>query len=161
MSATYRLRVASPLAASPEAVWAHASTMAGVNEELAPLRMSAPPGARLDADVPLGTRLFRSTISVAGVLPFDVHDLTLVELTPGRGFHEASSSLTERRWIHRRTVAPAAGGCTVEDDLTFEPRLLGGLVRRIVGRVFARRHAALRRKFGALPGAPPIAVEWS
>jgi len=156
----YRIHLVSPLAARIEQVWEHASSIAGINEELAPLRMSAPPPGRLSEDMPLGVRLFRSRVTLGGLIPIDLHDLTLVAFTPGRGFHESSSSLLQRRWIHRRTLDPYRGGCALADDLSFEPRLVGGVAARIVARVFLRRHHALRRKFGEIPDSPPAAVDW-
>jgi hypothetical protein len=155
----YRIRLVSQLAAEAPAVWAHASSMDGVNAELAPIRMSAPPGARIDETVPLGTPLFVSTVSIRGVVPFDLHELTLVDVVPGRGFREVSRSLLQARWNHVRTIEPrAAGGCSLEDEVTFIPRVSGPIARRIVAWVFRRRHAWLRRRFG---GTGPLVIEQS
>lgn len=144
------LRFESHLAATPAELWAHASTMGGVNAELAPLRMSAPPGLRLGAETPLGRVLFRSVVSLGGLVPLDLHALRLVELREGEGFVEDSTSVLERRWRHERRIEPVPGGARVVDLLTFEPRLLGPVVARIVRRTFERRHAFLRQRFGAL-----------
>lgn len=134
-------------------VWAHASTIAGVNRELFPLaRMTAPPGARLDAStiVP-GRRAFRSWILAFGVVPVDYDDLTLVDLEEPRRFLERSAMLTQRLWEHERTVEPAGGGCLVRDRVRFEPRstLLGRLQLPVFRLVFANRHRQLARIFGA------------
>lgn len=78
----------SLLAAPPAAIWAQASTMAGVNAELGPwVRMSYPADrAALDGQaVPLGQVLFRSWLCAFGVLPFDRHALRLERLYPGVG----------------------------------------------------------------------------
>ena len=47
-----------------------------------------PPG-RLSEDMPLGVRLFRSRVTLGGLIPIDL---------------QSSSSLLQRRWIHRRTL---------------------------------------------------------
>jgi hypothetical protein len=144
-----QLSFTSELAADRATVWAHATTLDGVNEELAPLHMSGPRGVRLDASVPTGRPLFRSLVTVLRVLPLDLHELTLARVDEGRGFHEASRSLLQARWVHVRTLADLPeGGTRVTDELEFEPRLFAPLVERIVRAVFERRHAALRRKFG-------------
>jgi hypothetical protein len=155
------LTVASELGADAAAVWAHAASLDGVNAELAPLRMSGPRGVALDDKmVPLGRPAFVSVVTLWGVVPLDLHELTLVDVAPGRSFHEASRSLVQRRWVHvRRVEASAGGGCRVSDEVTFTPRLLGGLVRAIIVRTFARRHRRLRRMFdGREPGGPRVAV---
>jgi len=155
-----RIRVRSHLEASADVVWDHASSMDGVNAELRPVRMSAPPGLRLDASVPLGRPVLRSLVTLGGLIPLDLHELTLIEVRPGAGFVERSRTLLERRWEHRRHVEPhPAGGCTVEDDVTFQPRAARWLVRRIVARVFARRHAFLRRHFGCPNATAKVHVE--
>jgi hypothetical protein len=145
----YQIQLRSLLAADSATVWAHASTLDGVNAELAPLHMSGPRGIAIEL-APLGRPAFRSLVTLFRLLPLDLHELTLVEVAPGRGFHERSRSLLEARWIHKRSIDPVAGGCVVVDDLTFEPRVLGGLIRRIIARAFARRHAYLRKRFGTL-----------
>lgn len=140
----------SVLAAPPARVWEHATSMPGVNRELAPIRMSHPEGReRLDGEVPLGEPLFTSTVRL-GPIPLDRHRLVLTELEPGRRFQEDSTSLLQRRWRHRRTVEPHGAGCVLTDRLEIVPRLPGAgpLTRWIVGRVFERRHRVLRELFG-------------
>ena len=133
--------------------------MDGVNAELAPVHMSHPAGAGIAPGVPLGRPLFRSVVTLWGVVPLDVHELGLVEVRPDEGFHESSRSVLERRWIHRRTLADAPGGVEITDELEFEPRVLGFLVARIVAATFERRHARLRSLFAGRDGEPPR-VEW-
>jgi ligand-binding SRPBCC domain-containing protein len=147
--------VSSVVPATPEAVWARVSTMDGVNHELMPLvRMTYPrryAGLRLDPDVvPLGERVFRSWILLLGLLPIDWDDLRLVRIERGRGFLESSTMLSQRRWVHERTLAAVHGGCRVTDRITFEPRLPGlGRVFLPVFRFFFRhRHRRLARYFG-------------
>ena len=141
----------SHLAAPAARVWAHASSMAGVNRELAPVVMTHPPDrAALTADVPLGEPLFTSTLRF-GPIPFDRHRLTLVELEPGSSFQEDSRSILHRRWRHRRTVVPEGGdACRLTDVVEVTPRLPGttAVTRRLVGRVFDGRHEVLRELFG-------------
>ncbi len=144
------------LAAPADEVWAHATSMAGVNAELAPVSMSHPPGLDrlpddLDDDDPrLGRTLFTSTLKL-GPIPFDRHALALIEVVPGRSFQEDSTSWLNRGWRHRREVSPLpTGGCELTDVLEVTPRLPGGgpVTRWLVGRIFDRRHRYLRDRFG-------------
>ena len=142
----------SALQAPAARVWDHATSMAGVNRELAPVIMTHPPDrATLTDDVPLGEVLFTSTLRF-GVLPFDRHRLTLVELEPGVSFQEESTSILHRQWRHRRVVEPVTDDtCRLTDHLEVTPRLPGtsAATRRVVERIFDRRHAVLRHLFGA------------
>ncbi|MTV23956.1 hypothetical protein FTX61_00760 [Nitriliruptoraceae bacterium ZYF776] len=141
-----RTRVAAP----PEVVWEHASTMAGVNSELRPLRMSHPADrTHIDGDVPLGEPLFTSTLTL-GPLPIDRHEVTLVGVDAPHGFDEDSRSWLHRRWRHERRLVPVEGGCEIVDRLRIDPRLpgAGAVTRALVGRVFARRHRVLAARFG-------------
>jgi hypothetical protein len=145
-------QVTSVVPATPAAVWARVSTMAGVNAELMPIaRMTHPAGLdRLDgADVPLGRRLFRSWVLLFGVLPVDWDDLTLLRVEPGRGFLESSTLLSQRRWTHERLLEAVPEGCRVTDRVGFEPRLpvLAGVHAAIFHLVFRHRHRRLRRAF--------------
>ncbi|HVN83495.1 MAG TPA: hypothetical protein VMW17_01485 [Candidatus Binatia bacterium] len=145
--------IASQLAAPRQHVWAHASTMAGVNAELRPLiRMTYPRATdRLDpASVPLGRPLFRSWVLLLGILPIDRHDLTLVSIDPPTGFYEDSRSWLQRRWVHIRTLEETPHGCRVTDRLDFTPRLpaMGRLLSIAIRRIFEHRHGYLRRRFG-------------
>ncbi len=151
--------VSSVVPATPERVWARVSTMEGVNHELMPLvRMTCPrryAGLRLDpAIVPLGVRAFRSWVFALGILPVDWDDLTLVRIEPGRGFLEDSTMLSQRRWVHERTLAPVDGGCRVTDHIRFEPRLpgLGGVFLPLFRFFFRHRHRRLARYFGTKEG---------
>jgi hypothetical protein len=76
---TLRLSFSSDLPATADEVWAHASTMDGVNAELGPwIRMTVPRAARGKglADVEVGREAFASVLMLFGVLPFDLHHLT-------------------------------------------------------------------------------------
>lgn len=144
----------SSLPAAAEQVWTHASSFQGVNQELLPwVFMTCPRSARTitPETVPLGEPAFRSWLLLFGVLPIDYDDLRLEELTPGRGFAEDSQLWSARVWQHRRTIEPAEGGCTLTDEVCFEPRvgwtapMLGWIYRA----VFRWRHYRLQQIFGA------------
>jgi hypothetical protein len=112
-------RIASRLRAPPERVWAHATSMVGINHELAPLlRMTHPPRMTALGDIspPLGTPLFRSIILLFGVLPIDFDDVTLEAVEPGRGFRERSRTLSQRQWRHERSLEPMDGGVRLVDE---------------------------------------------
>jgi ligand-binding SRPBCC domain-containing protein len=146
-------QIASRLCAPPERVWAHATSMAGINHELAPLlRMTHPPEMTTLGDLspPLGTPLFRSIILLFGVLPIDFDDVTLEAIEPGRGFRERSRTLSQREWIHERSCEPVEGGVRVTDRITFEPRVSGAatLLAPLLHLVFRNRHRKLVGLFG-------------
>lgn len=146
--------LSSDLTASAEEVWAHATTMEGVNAELGPwVRMSVPGEARgLGlADAHTGEVLFHSWLLAGGVVPFDRHALRLEAIGPGRRFLERSTTWMQADWEHERTVEEReGGGCRVTDRLRVVPRVgvLAPVVRRVVTALFARRHRRLRRWFG-------------
>lgn len=138
------------LAAPAEEVWRHATSMAGVNAELAPIRMTYPADrSELQGPVPIGEPLFTSTLKL-GPVPFDRHELRLVGLEPGRWFQEDSRSLLHRRWRHRREVRATALGCELTDVVEVDPRIPGSaaVTRRLVDRIFARRHRVVSGRFG-------------
>lgn len=147
----FTLEVRSTLQAPAEVVWRHASTMEGVNDELAPwVRMTVPRAARGKAlaDVEPGREAFASVLLLLSVIPFDVHHLTL-ERVLAQGFDEESWSWLQRRWRHERRVEPRGAGCVVTDRVTVEPRLApAALVAPVVRRIFAARHRKLQARFG-------------
>jgi uncharacterized protein (TIGR01777 family) len=67
---------------------------------------------------------------------------------PGESFTDEMERGPLARWVHRHRFAPAAGGCTLSDeldyDLGFPAALLAGRVRRDLARLFAFRHARTR-----------------
>lgn len=155
MTRHFAFELSSRLAAPADVVWAHATSMHGVNTELFPLvRMTHPRGLDSLAErrVPLGARAFRSWILLAGLVPIDYDDLTFIELEPGR-FLERSPMLTQRAWEHERRVEPSGTGCVVTDRIHSTPRIaplapLFGWVYRLA---FELRHRNLRRRFGIMP----------
>jgi hypothetical protein len=159
MARAYRIRVVSRLAADPKTIWDHATTIDGVNLELAPVHMHAPKGARLDESMPLDRPAGRGFVTLFRVFPIDFHELRLVDVVVGRSFHEHSRTLLEAHWIHKRRIDPCSEGTRVEDDVTFQPRAFGAIVSRIVPRVFARRHRYLRRRFGGPDRPSEVIVE--
>jgi ligand-binding SRPBCC domain-containing protein len=154
MVAMYRFEISSPLTASADRAWRHATSPAGINAEFRPLlRMTFPGGMSTRAfdKVVLGQPLGRCWMLLFGVLPVDYDDLTLVEIEPGRRFLERSELLTQKCWEHERVVEPANGGCRLTDRVRFEPRVafLGPLQLVIFRSVFRWRHRNLRRmRFG-------------
>jgi len=146
----------SIIGAPAERVWARVVTAEGINDELRPwMTMSMPRGREsltVD-DVPVGTPVGRCWMRLFGVLPFDYDDLMIVELWPGRGFHEESTMLSMQLWRHERTLEPNGEAKTVvRDRLTFELRgplrLLTPLVGAAIGALFGHRHRRLQRHFG-------------
>lgn len=154
---TCRLSFESELAASPEEVWAWATSASGISSELRPLvRMTFPADQSRLAEsgfVP-GQRLFRSWFLLFGVLPVDRLDLTLLEFEAGQRFLEQSPMLSMRCWRHERIVSPCAGGVRITDNLAFAPRLARPLVALFVKWLFRHRHRVLRRRFGQVRPLP-------
>jgi ligand-binding SRPBCC domain-containing protein len=151
-----RFEIASELDAGAEEVWAHATSPAGVNYEMAPwLRMTFPRDAGNLTEVwAPGRTLFRSWLLAGGVLPVEYDDIAFAAVEPGRRFLERSVLLSQRVWEHERVVEPLGapgGGCRVTDRLGFEPRIarLEALYEAVFRRMFAHRHRRLRKRFGA------------
>ncbi|MDQ3571841.1 MAG: hypothetical protein M3383_03140 [Actinomycetota bacterium] len=159
MAPDARFEIATRLAASAEQVYAWALTPEGINHELGPwLRMtmpkSIPPGMTIE-EAPLGEKLGRSWILLAGVIPVDYDDLTLAERGPGFRFLERSQLGSAKAWQHERVVvATGAATCAVTDRLELELRaplrVLGGsaIARRVLRALFTHRHRRLRRRWG-------------
>ena len=152
MGRRYGFEVSSIVPAPADRVWERVATFEGVNDELAPfVRMTCPPEfRRIDpAVVPIGKPWFRSWLLLFGVLPFDYDHLRLVAIESGRGFHEDSTMLSQRRWVHRRDLEPAPTGTRVTDRIEFEPRApgVGALLLPLFRAVFRHRHRRLAVHF--------------
>jgi ligand-binding SRPBCC domain-containing protein len=148
------VEVVSELAAPAEEVWAAATDLAQINDELKPLmRMTAPRGwesLSLERIQP-GQRLFRSWLLLLGFLPVDYDDLTIAEIGPGHRFQERSRMMSASVWEHERVVVPTGtGSCRLTDRVGFVPRtaLHGVVLRRVVPLLFAHRHRRLRKRYG-------------
>jgi hypothetical protein len=147
----YLLHFESELSVTPERAWQWATSVKGIRAELHPiLDMTAPGGVESSSEVnvELGKPLGRSWVLLFRVIPIDVTEVTLVELEPGHRFLERSPMASMRLWQHERIITPTASGSRLVDNLTFEPRVLGPLVRRLVQAVFDNRHRVLRRELG-------------
>ena len=153
------LTFVSHLPAPADEGWAAATDFAAINDELTPLmRMTAPEEWRtLSIDrVEPGRRLFRSWLLLAGVVPVDYDDLTIVEVGPGHRFLERSRMLSAPVWVHERVVVPTGPhSCRVTDQVQFEARSVvhRAVLRRVVPRLFAHRHQRLRRRYAGT-GSP-------
>lgn len=139
------------LAASPEDVWRHASTMGGVNRELRPfVRLTCPRGPRQQLEAG-DAGAFASWVVLAGVLPVDRHRFRFEDVIVHESFTESSRSWLHRSWVHHRTVidGPSPGSSIIEDRVWIGPRVrvLGPLVRRGARAAFAHRHRRLRSLF--------------
>ena len=144
--------ISSILPADVDSVWAHCSSMKGVSRELWPLiRMTYPEHAESlipEVLVP-GRPLFRSTLLLAGLVPIDWSDLTLVELDPGRRFLERSTMATQRIWEHERLLEPMTQGTRITDRLRWQGRFPAatGMFGLAVPILFRWRHRRLRQIF--------------
>jgi len=145
-----RLEFSSALPVSRAALWQDITAMEGINQEMRPwLTMGAPAGIRVLQDMPLtpGRPLFRSPIKLFGWLPVGHSDLTLLSLTPGEGFVEASPMTGMREWRHQRRLEDSDTGCRLLDTLVFEPRVLPTVTSVIIRAFFGHRHRRLRRSY--------------
>jgi ligand-binding SRPBCC domain-containing protein len=140
------------LHARREDVWAATSTFEGINDEFRPLfRMTAPPRVRREglAAVEVGRRVCRSWVLLFGILPVDYDDITLQRLEPPHGFLERSAMLSQRVWVHERSLEEVGEHCRLTDRISYEPRLPvpDVLLRGLYRFVFRHRHRRLRRRF--------------
>lgn len=155
---------ATDLAVDAATLWRHAGGVAGINAELAPLRLGVPAVhhgpeglERLAPRVP-GRDLIVAWVTLAGVLPLDRHAFGFECIEPGRGFQERSRTLWLSEWRHIRTLEPVPGGTRLTDQVWFEGRLpgLARLLAPVYRAVFRRRHAWLRRHFGVVAAAASV-----
>jgi hypothetical protein len=146
-----RLVFESALACGRPELWAAITDLRWLRREMMPyLRMTAPPGVHRLTDVPVtpGAPLFVSRILYFGFLPLDHSRLTLLSLTQQQGFVEQSPMGSMRRWRHARKILAHPDDpnlLLLRDELEFEPRWFRGPTTWFVRRLFAHRHAVLRR----------------
>jgi ligand-binding SRPBCC domain-containing protein len=145
---TRQFTLTSELPVAADVVWRHVISPHGINAELWPIRMHL--GDGVEAFDPAHGQPARGIlISLCGLLPIDWHWLRLESVTPGRGFHEVSSSLVMKRWVHIRTIEPRGDHCALHDQVEWTPRLafLAALLAPIYQTVFRRRHRSLQKLF--------------
>ena len=128
-------------------------TMKGVNSELSPLiRMTAPSewSSKPIFEWPTGEVLFSSWILLFGILPVDRHTFFLQSIDRQRGFVEASSSLTNKLWHHRRQINRNGASCRLTDTVEFRCRLplLAHVLGPVYRFIFRHRHQVLRSFYG-------------
>jgi len=147
----YRAKFSTHVAASKEEVWKWITSIDGISKEMSPyMHMSTPASVsnlQSISYVP-GKRLFRSWITLFKIIPFDYSDLTLESLEEGVGFVEQSPMGSMRFWRHERKITPAAKGCILTDELTFEPRFASFVANKIINAFFRHRHRMLSRYLG-------------
>lgn len=137
-----------------EELWAHATTLEGINAELAPLlRIATPPGVvdlKTLHDHLASGRPLTAMLMGAGLVPLTWWEPT-VELVGDRRFVEQSTMPPLSLWRHEREVRETEGGCEVVDRVTFTPRFPWPepLVASTIRQLFEHRHAQLRHRFGA------------
>ncbi|KFZ28143.1 hypothetical protein IDAT_11190 [Pseudidiomarina atlantica] len=147
-----KFEVSSNLKISPEDIDG-LLTMKGVNTELNPfIRMTVPSewSSKPIFEWPTGNVLFSSWILLFGILPIDRHTFFFQSIDRQSGFAEASSSLTNRLWHHRRDISRNGTSCRVTDTVEFQFRLpvLAYVLAPVYRFIFKHRHQVLRSYYG-------------
>ena len=154
MGTEFSFRLKTNVAANPNSVWQHMTSIAGVNREFFPLLKMT--GSRKyqrldDHSEMLGKQLFRSWILLFGIVPVEYDDLCIIELVPGKKFVEASSMLMQKKWRHERSIEALPDfGSTIEDHICFEARfpILAPISYPIILALFKYRHFRLQQILG-------------
>jgi ligand-binding SRPBCC domain-containing protein len=136
---------------SQNEAWDWITSFKGIAKEMAPyLKMTSPKGIENISHVEFvpGKPLFFSWIKLFGFMPIDYSKLTLVELEPGVGFIEQSPMGSMKVWRHERKIVTNGSGCSIVDNLIFEPRAFNWLISRFVTMFFQHRHAMLKKYLG-------------
>lgn len=145
--------VSSKLNSEPEQVWQSSISPSGINSEFKPvLKMSFPANLNdITKSWQPGKKLFRSWLLLAGFLPIEYDDVSLIEVIPGQKFYERSSLMSQKIWEHERSLSPLLNGCEITDTIRFSPRIerLGFIYLAIFKFVFNWRHRNLRKQFGS------------
>ena len=140
------------VAATPAQAWAWITSLNGISKEMSPfLHMSAPKGVNDLSSIQFepGVPMFRSWITLFGLLPIDYSNLTLLSLNPDIGFIEQSTMGSMKLWRHERQIVALEKGCKIRDTLNFEPRFAAWLVTKIVQSFFTHRHKMLAKYLSA------------
>ena len=151
--AAVTLTFTTTLAQPPEKVWAHATSLEGINAEIAPLlRIATPPGVKDLATLKdfLATgRPLTAMLMGGGWLPLTWWE-PRVELLEGMRFVERSSMPPFVLWRHERELKPAGAGTEVVDRITLAPRFPWPepVVQGFVEQLFLHRHRRLKEMFG-------------
>lgn len=122
-------------------------TMESVNYELSPLiKMTAPKRWRKFSIPEWETdkKLFDSVILLLGVLPIDLHHMTMKQVSE-QGFVEHSTSLMNSYWQHKRDITTSNNQVTVTDEVSFKSRLpfVSLVVKPMYKQIFLHRHKRL------------------
>lgn len=150
----YEYEFRTEVKASPEEVWEHASTMAGVNMELSPIiRMTYPQRcASLNAEsMNKKNGYVTSWILLFGLIPVDRWVMHFVEFGPRFRFLERSKVCSMKFWEHERNIVGCNGGALIIDRIRFIPIMkpLAPIVARMMRTVFINRHRNLKKIFNA------------
>jgi hypothetical protein len=145
---------------SAEKLWESSTHIGSVNAELFPVKM-VPIGKRngkkltdassLNEIVYAADDRFPFLITLFGWIPLDLHKMGFDSLPVGQlSFIERSENFFMREWVHQREIKSVKNAVELTDIITMTPRLpiIGNFAMHIYKRVFARRHAYLRRRYG-------------
>jgi ligand-binding SRPBCC domain-containing protein len=149
--------IRSVIDAPPDAVWARAGRVSGMNDELWPLiKMSCP--AHLDhiASPPhtVGGPPVHTWMLLLGVVPIERRSIQFNVLDERR-FVDRSTGWLNGLWRHDRSVvARDDGSALLTDKVVIEPRVkpMTVLLRPGLTWMFRRRHRRLRRHFNDQSG---------
>ena len=99
--------------------------MSGINYELAPMLTMTTPDewhSKPIVEWPVDTPVFTSTILLFGVIPIDLHSFKLISVAKTE-FDEASTTLHNSLWSHKRIISADGSGAKVKDVVYFKSRV--------------------------------------
>jgi hypothetical protein len=153
MKREFSFQLSSVLNVQKEQLWRDITDMDSINYELMPfVRMTYPESIKSVGikNAPLNQLLFKSCLLFLGIIPIDVHYLSLENIESEHRFDENSSSWMHQFWKHSR-VLNQLPNCQVNimDTVHFKPRLfiLGYFLLPIYKLVFHHRHNRLKKKY--------------
>jgi hypothetical protein len=138
-----------------ERLWRDITDIDSINYELMPLvKMTFPFAIKSIGieNVPLNQLLFKSCILLLGLIPIDVHYLSLENIESNHRFDENSSSWMHHFWKHSRILNQLSNSqVNILDTIHFKPRLLflGYFLLPIYKVVFQHRHNRLKKKYNS------------